>query len=602
MAVIYLFDANKKLKRPVKKIQEIIHNEGEYTATAEISIHEAIAFGDSFGFMCADQRFRLFLINNVEKNDEAGTVTINGYDAAVAELNSLVVPRLPLNSTTVKKAAEKALENSRWVIGSATGDGKVEITDAYFATAWTALKKVADAGKVRITAYYEYTNGAITGRKVDISPRAHTWRGMIYTRGTGARNIHITKEGVPYGRVFPIGKIIGSEDPPEQVTIAEAEWSKANGDPADKPKGQLWVAMPGAISDAEYVFSDKRETDPKRLLEKGYEDLLKTKKPKASGTASIGEMEYMPGYEHRVVRMWDMAVVRTEDGENVETTVINIQRYHVHKELTKITLGDENEPETERLEDLLSKMQTEIADNIRRAGGGAAGAGQAKQMVLEAEEQIQLNSKRIELNAEEIALRAYDAEVKQLVDETLTTFKEVQFDIDANRAAISASEIVVDNLSNEVSRMSAELIVQAGQISTKVEKDGVISAINQTAEEILIQAKRINLSGYVTMSTFEAEMAIIDNVFAGYSEISALGINGNLYAKNANITNTLRIYEHTSKWQEVTLYRGGSVGVSSTTSLTVFDFDGNPIGKVNGIPSGFNFTASSQGKFNFLSY
>lgn len=602
MAVIYLFNAAKQPKRPIKRVQEIIHNENEFTATTEISMMEPVEYGDCFGFMCADKRFRLFTINLEEKNDEDGITTLTGYDAAVAELNAIVLENLPLMDTTAQKGITDALKGTAWTTGNVTGDGSVYLPNAYFETAWSAMRRIADAGKVRIIPYYEFEDGQITARKVDVTPREHAWRGMIYTRGTGARNIHITKEGMPYGRVYPIGKIIGSEDPPEQVTIAEAVWSQAKGDPADKPLGQKWVAIPGAKTDAEYVFVDKRETDPEKLLQKGFEDLQKRQKPKASGTANIGEMGLVPGYEHRIVRLWDMVVVRTEDGENVETTVIGIKRYYVHKELTKITLGEEDEPETESLEDLLSRMNLEIADNIRRAGGGAAGAGKAKQMVLEAEKLIQINSERIELNAEEIAMRAFEAEVVRMEEETLTKFKEVGLDISTQAARLYAAETTVDNLKNTVSQNTAELTVQAGQIATKVETNGVISAINQTAEEIKIQANKINLSGYVTASKFEAEMAVIDNIFAGYSEISALGINGNLYAKNANITDNLRLFEHYASWAEVTLYRGGKVSINSTTSLTVYDYKGNPIGKVNGIPSGFSFSPSSNGTINYLTY
>ncbi len=41
----------------------------------------------------------------------------------------------------------------------------------------------------------------------------------------------------------------------------------------------------------------------------------------------------------------------------------------------------------------------------------------------------------------------------------------------------------------------------AGEIELKVEKDGIISAINQTAETIKIQASKIELSGYVTVNS-----------------------------------------------------------------------------------------------------
>ena len=52
-------------------------------------------------------------------------------------------------------------------------------------------------------------------------------------------------------------------------------------------------------------------------------------------------------------------------------------------------------------------------------------------------------------------------------------------------------------------------------ISLKVGKGEVISSINQTAEEIKIQAQKINLSGYVTVSDLNATDARIDNLLNG---------------------------------------------------------------------------------------
>lgn len=602
MAVIYLFDAAMNMRRPIREgVQEIIHSEGEYTAITQVLAKDAPEYGDHFGFRCVDGRFRLFRVENVEINDEAGTCMISGTDAAIAELDGSVVTYLPMQNTTAAKAITACLQGTGWTFGRQTGNGEINIESAYFATRWTAIKNAAAAGGVRVVPYYEFSGNRITAKKVDVLDKTPVFSGLIYTRRRGAQNIHIIREGAPYGRVYPVGKIIGSEEPPEQVTIADAVWSRANGDPADKPAGQLYIELPGAISKAEYVFEDKKETDPAKLMQKGFDDLQGRQKPKATGTANISEMERMPGYKHMRAEMWALAVIRAETGESVETTIINVERYYVHTELTKITVGDEDANEM-ALENMLSKMTEDLIDAARVAGGGRAGAGEAKQMILKAEELIQLNSKKIEANAEQITLRAFSADVLKLADETEVNFREVYLDIDLDRAEISATKTIVNNITNEVSTINATLTVQAEKIESRVSKDGVISSINQTAEEIKIQASKINLSGYVTMSSFEAEIAKIDNIFAGYSEISALGINGNLYAKNANITDNLRLFEHYAEWQEVTLYKGGKITVSGTTNYTVYDTSGNPIGSVRGIPSSWSLSAYSNGTYNFLGY
>lgn len=537
MAVIYLFDAAKQLKRTIRSVQEVIHKEGEYTAIAQMRANESPEYGDFFGFKCVDGRFRMFLITIMDKADETGICTLTGTDAALAELEGKVLTNLPLGETTAQEAAAAALSGTGWEVGQTTGDGEVATEDAYYSTVWEALKTIAAAGKVRIVPYFEFADGEITGRKVDMLDKTPVYRGLIHTRKKGARNIYITKEGSPKGRVYGLGKIIGTGNPPEQVTFADVVWSKANGDPEDKPAGQDWVAIDGAISADGYVYTDNRETDPQKLLEKAYEDLKKKQKPKASGTANIADMEFKAGYGHRVVRMWDLAVVRTEDGETAEATVINIERYYVQKQLTKVTIGEESETNAARLEEQIASLNSLSGLTAKRVGGVGNAAAQNKQLILNAEELIQLNSKRIELNAEEILLRATKTEVVELEEETAVLLNEVYIDLDAAKAQIElkASQTAVDNLGNEVDNMQATLTIQAKQISSKVEKNGVISAINQTAEEVKIAAARINLEGYVTASELQATEALITNLTSGLTAATVLETNL-LNANQANIS------------------------------------------------------------------
>jgi phage minor structural protein len=74
-----------------------------------------------------------------------------------------------------------------------------------------------------------------------------------------------------------------------------------------------------------------------------------------------------------------------------------------------------------------------------------------------------------------------------------------------NQLANKADNSTVSSIEQRVSQAEAELSVQAGEIATKVEKDGVISAINQSAEEIKIQAEKIDLVGKVTAEHLNVE-------------------------------------------------------------------------------------------------
>lgn len=515
MAVIYVFDGKKKLKKPVSVV-ELIHHEGDYEAEAELRAADKPENGDYFGFRCIDGRFRMFLITRIESRDQNDTCVVTGADAAVAELDSRIVRRITLKGTTAGAVIVQSLEDSAWELGDVTADMDAEIyqQDKTYSSRWTGLKAAADYGSARVIPYYVFEDGAITGRKVDVIDKAPIFRGMIITRKRGAQNIRITEEGTPYGRVYAVGKPIANTDPAEQTNIASAVWSVANGDPVDKPEGQDWVALPDAQTDAEYVFESRYEDDPQRLLEKAYADLVSKQKPKASGTAQITDVEYLPGFEHRKLRMWDKAVVRTAGGLTVETTVTGIDRYYVQKELTKLTVGDEK---AVNLEGMLAQMQADVKSAGRGAGGASAGAEEVRVITLQALDRIELLSK-------EILLKATHTEVQELAELTTVQHNTVLVNLDAVNARLdlAATATQVDNLNNVVTDLSAQLTVQAGQISTRVSRNGVISAINQTPETITINASRINLTGYVTASELSAQVATINSFFTGNATASWL--------------------------------------------------------------------------------
>ena len=70
--------------------------------------------------------------------------------------------------------------------------------------------------------------------------------------------------------------------------------------------------------------------------------------------------------------------------------------------------------------------------------------------------------------------------------------------------------------------LSSRITVNAQGIETKVSKNGVISSINQSAEEVSINASKINLTGYVTASDLASTNASIENLKTGVTRASYL--------------------------------------------------------------------------------
>lgn len=131
---------------------------------------------------------------------------------------------------------------------------------------------------------------------------------------------------------------------------------------------------------------------------------------------------------------------------------------------------------------------------------------------------------------------------------------------------VLATEEVVNELGKTVSKAEAAIEVNADNISLKVSKDGVISAINQTAEEIRIQARKINLDGYVTSSMLSAELVSLNNAFA-----DSFG-TFNLSATNISCA-TLRVDGEGAQWHTSPEFVT-KVSLKGTSSFAVKDTNG----------------------------
>lgn len=135
---------------------------------------------------------------------------------------------------------------------------------------------------------------------------------------------------------------------------------------------------------------------------------------------------------------------------------------------------------------------------------------------------------------------------------------QAEIDIDGANAQIElkASQADLDKMGNRVSSAESSIKVNADNIELKVSKDGVISAINQTAEKITIDAKRIDLSGYVTMDKFEATVGTSALLSVGQLTANTVSAKNSLYLGSKSL--------HTTQYDVVT-----SVSLSpSYTSVT----------------------------------
>lgn len=121
---------------------------------------------------------------------------------------------------------------------------------------------------------------------------------------------------------------------------------------------------------------------------------------------------------------------------------------------------------------------------------------------------------------------------ENLSDELNSTIHE------ASRSAVSV-ERIIRNVEGSVSKIQQTANSIKLEVATKVGENEIISKINQTSESILIQANRLNLSGYVTINSLKAGgTTTIDGGRITTGKVAAERIDvDNLWVKHLNGAN-----------------------------------------------------------------
>lgn len=564
---LYVFDTHKQVRRVLTSgVVELIHSEADWMLQARIPTSVQAEPGEYLGFLCIDGAFRLFCIDTAEDSERDGLTSITATDAGVEELAGMVVRSAQAENVGAREAFASILADTGWMLGTVTATERTGSVDVYYQTAWKAILDAQNTFDARLVVRYEMENNAITGRVLDVLAKESTFRGRIFDSARDTDNIYTIRENVPVTMLFGIGKAVSTGDNPQKLTFADIAWSKANGDPADKPAGQDWISDPEAVAkygQRQDVYSNQYQGDPEKLLRETWEELQKRCKPSMTITANVQDMEMAEGYEHQQVRLWDTAAIVKRNGTALESTIINIERDYVTPWLTKITLGNE---EHASIAQQMANNQKALEQLSNRVGGHGAGIDENKEFIVKDQELILLHTQQLD----EQGTKLNEASIT--LNNAVITLEAHQQTLDENGERISFAEVAIDGLEAE--------------IQLKVGKNGVIAAINLTPEEATIQAKRINLDGYVTSGQLSTELADIRTTIANSIDTKILT------CETAQITNITLINRRcvwktgsyvTSvtfpRYQEVNLYYKDQNGnnanllVLTPTRLTNGSFD-----------------------------
>lgn len=514
---VYLFDRWQKVRRiiPPGGVKKLIHDEGAYTLEAEITIDIPISPGEHLGFLCVDGRFRLFEVSSANENDAYHVWEINATDASVVELKGIIREDMQLIDLTLTDALQSLLPETWKITG--TAPDRVEKSRAYYATVWGMITTYEALYEWRIIPHYEFSDGQITGRVIELMEDKPVFRGRILHSNLDAQKLYVKNSRRPITALYGLGPSQGTQDVQTNLTFADIEWSVANGDPVDKPKGQAWVGLPEAeIMYPEYtaVISITDAEDANDLLQKTWDNLQELKNPSVNVEAFVTDVQYEPDMSGRALRIGDLVTVKAKSGQTIEAKIIGIKRDYIEEDLTEIKAGDKTETITRQVSDLI-KSATHTFERLTVY----------QNRFVENENLIMLNADHIQLNADYIKQTADNVELL------------------ANRIELVANDVV--SIKGNMVTLEALEITLIGYVkATDMETETL--KVLESARVPDLKALAFTCSGQANINTLYATGSVIGSLVVGEGGISTptLSIGGDALEKTSmyvitNVTPTI---------------------------------------------------------------
>jgi len=256
-------------------------------ATHKDSKHVArlnqVVFKDKDGF------FRLFKIREIDRaNGENQVGKIAQCEPAELELLEKIIDDIRPYNTTQLDALQRALVGTRWKANVTASNG-INSTNFYHISVYEAITDIINTwgGELKFTVTFDTKTNKIVERVVNIVQRRGADNGTRFEVGYNIEEIHETEMAYPVSALWGWGGSVEDENGNDSrfIDFADVVWSKANGDPVDKPKGQKWVEYPPAkekfglqtpdgVINVEGKWQDENIKDPVELLQKTYHHLV----------------------------------------------------------------------------------------------------------------------------------------------------------------------------------------------------------------------------------------------------------------------------------------------------------------------------------------
>lgn len=317
-----------------------------YKAGKVIQIGQRMAFRDP-----ATNTLEVFEVVNVQNREPDHVQTVTADHICIAELSDEHINTTEITNKTASEALSTALTGTLWSVGTNTASG-AQNGNFSRGSVWDAVCEIQKNWNVYITPRVVITNGAITGRYLDIAPAEGVWRGLRLSIRKNMLDPIVTYDDTEvYTALFGYGGSVDKaqatgDDKTEELTFADEVWTATSAHPA-KPSGQTYLEWPektalyGRNGRARYgYYQNGNIKDASVLLQKTWESLQQASEPRVTVAGTCVDL-YRLGYGGQPIRLHDIALVEIEEtGELLHKQIVCCDVDLINPDGTRPEIGD----------------------------------------------------------------------------------------------------------------------------------------------------------------------------------------------------------------------------------------------------------------------
>lgn len=388
--MIYLFDKEEQLIKVIRKnaIKSALQT---YALTTENYVSDRLtvemkALNDdefekveyvAIQSMEDTHLFHYFYI--AQKKTVGDITTFTGVQSGIEELRKTPVFDKRPKNTPAKPVINELLQGTNWQ-ARYIADTTNHSTNFYYTSVFDALKKICKVWGLEMQFFVEMNSNGLGARYIDFKKKIGEAVGKRVVYGHNAleilkeierTNIYTALVGRGKGEQVSSAEESGKEADGfgRKITFENVVWSKAKGDPLDKPLGQRYLEIPEmtrryGIKNADGTMRAKigfvdfnEEENPDELIKLTYQALVNASRPQlALKTSSV----YLKG-----VKIGDtIRVVRHDKKLDYDTRIFEITFNRLNDQSSDIKLGDQiGESSSSKVQAVADKAVEEFINN-----------------------------------------------------------------------------------------------------------------------------------------------------------------------------------------------------------------------------------------------